>query len=45
MIKKQEADTITVCFRKILLAAVHRMDLIGKLETGDLFRGVGYSLE
>lgn len=44
MIKKQEADTVTVCFRKIILAAVHRMDLIGKLEMGDSFRGVGSSL-
>lgn len=40
MIKKQEGDITTVCFRKIILATVHRMDLRGKLAV-DLFRGVG----
>ena len=41
MTKKQEGNIITVCFRKIILAAVHRMALRGVLEAGGLFRGVG----
>lgn len=45
MIKKPEGDLITMCFRKIILAAGHRMDLRGKLEAGDPLRGVAVSPE
>lgn len=45
MIKKPEGDLITVCFRKIILAAGQGLDLRGKLQAGGVLRGVAVSLE